>query len=79
MLENFFIIILKYVYETVNRQIAENSILTKRRKSNYAILPIFFIQKDVLVQNGENLFFSIEQLFLSNCNQFMNNLHSKTG
>ncbi len=41
----------------VNRQIAENSVLTKCRKSTYTILPKFFSKNYVLVQNAE-IFFS---------------------
>jgi hypothetical protein len=37
----------------VNRHNAENQNLTKRRKPFYSILAIFFLQKDVLVQNAE--------------------------
>jgi hypothetical protein len=37
----------------VNRHNAENQNLTKCRKPFYSILAIFFLQKDVLVQNAE--------------------------
>jgi hypothetical protein len=40
----------------VNRHIAEKTILTKCRKSDHTILPIFFFQKALLVQNAENFF-----------------------
>jgi hypothetical protein len=49
----------------VNRHIAENDIWTQRRKSYYFILPFFFPQNDVLLQNVENVFLSLKEIIFS--------------
>jgi hypothetical protein len=47
---------INHEFKTVNRPIAEDGFWKKRRKSYYVILPNFFPNIQILVQNAEIVF-----------------------